>query len=95
MTPEMDENEPLSHEDIGHLLDAKADKLITGDGDPEQVIREVLETLSRSDRMRSRTKTVDTTGRVSVGRDLTGVRGMLLFQPDPGDGDTPGEVSDD
>lgn len=83
MNAKMDETESLSYEDIGHLLDAKAEKLISGDDDPEQVVREVMETLARSDGIRSRGKRVDTAGRVSIGRDLTGTPGMVLFQPDP------------
>lgn len=80
---ETEMDEPLTYEDIGHLLDAKADKLIHGDGDPEDVVREVMETLARSERVRSRHKRVDEQGRVSVGRDLSGIYGLTLFQPDP------------
>lgn len=82
MSADMDQNEPLSYEDIGHLLDAKADKLTTGEGDPEQVIREVMETLARSECVRARKKTVDSSGRVSIGRDLARTHGVTLFNPD-------------
>lgn len=84
-------NDSLTYEDIGHLLDAKGDKLVSGEGDPEDVIREVLETLARSEHVRTREKTVDMNGRVSVGRDLSGDRGLVLFHPndrgEDGDGD--------
>lgn len=80
--------EKLSYEDVGHLLDAKADKLITGEGDPDAVIREILETLSRAENIRTRENTVDSMGRISAGRDLTGVPVMALFQPDPDAEDT-------
>lgn len=76
-------DETLTYEDIGHLLDAKAEKLVRGDDDPEDVIREVMETLARSRNVRSREKSVDGNGRVSVGRDLSGIRGVTLFHPDP------------
>ena len=79
----MDKSEPLDYEDIGHLLVAKGRKLENGEDDPEVVIREVLETLARSQNTRSRAKAVDMNGRVSVGRDLSGVHGLTLFQPDP------------
>lgn len=87
MSAKMEEN--LSYEDIGHLLDAKAEKLKEGSEDPEVVIREVMETLARSESVRSREKAVDQSGRVSLGRDLTGTYGISLFQPDPS------EVPDD
>ncbi len=81
MNAKMDEN--LTYEDIGHVLDGKADKLIDGSEDPEQVIREVMETIARAESVRSREKTVDQTGRVSFGRDLTGTYGLAVFQQDP------------
>lgn len=90
MNANMDESEPLSYEDIGHLLDAKADKLTSGSQDPETVIREILETLARSENIRPRETSVDSVGRVSLGRDLTGTHGVVIYQPDSamdGDGD--------
>lgn len=89
MTQDMDSK--LSYEDIGHLLVAKGGKLEAGDEDPEDIIREVVETLARSGSIRSREKTVDMNGRVSLGRDLSGEHGVALFHPDSagedGDGD--------
>lgn len=88
---EMDET--LDTEDIGHLLVAKGRKLEQGEGDPDEIIRDVMETLARSEYVRSRERRVDTSGRVSVGRDMSGVYGFTLFHADPtedvqaGDGD--------
>lgn len=81
----------LSYQDIGHLLVAKGEKLEAGEDDPEDVIREVVETLGRSESIRVREKTVDMNGRVSVGRDLSGEHGMTLFHPDS-NGDEPGDA---
>lgn len=82
-------NESLPYEDLGHLLDAKADKLIRGE-DPEETIQEIMETLGRAESVQKRNKTVDSNGRVSVGRAHSGERGITLFHQDPaeqGDGD--------
>lgn len=87
----MDDSGPLDYEDIGHLLVAKGHKLERGEDDPEDVIREVLETLARAQSTRPRDKVVDMNGRVSVGRDLSGVPGLTLFHPDAGHGKRPGE----
>ena len=81
-------DEPLTYEDIGHLMEAKAEKLVqASDEDAEQVIREMMETLSRARNVRPREKRVDANGRVSVGRDLSGVYGLTLFHPDPNEQD--------
>lgn len=80
----VDMDEPLTYEDIGHLLVAKGEKLETGEGDPEQVIRTVLETLTRSERVASREKSVDMNGRVYIGRKYSGEHGLTVFHPDPG-----------
>lgn len=87
-----DMDEPLTYEDIGHLLVAKGKKLENGEDDPEVVIRNVLETLSRSERMVSREKSVDPNGRVYVGRAHSGIHGLTMFHPDPGG---PGEGDDE
>lgn len=75
--------EPLTYEDIGHLLEAKGKKLAAGEGDPEETLRDVVETLARSKRVTAREKSVDANGRVSVGRGLAGIHGVTLFHPDP------------
>lgn len=84
MNADMDEN--LTPEDIGHILEGKAQKLITESDDPEVVIREVMNTLARSDHVESAERTVDEWGRVSLGRGLAGKHGLVLFNPE-GDGD--------
>lgn len=73
----------LTYEDIGHLLVAKGEKLESGEDDPEKVIRTVVETLIRSERMASRENTVDLNGRVYIGRKFSGTHGLTLFHPDP------------
>jgi hypothetical protein len=80
-----DMDEPLTYEDIGHLLVAKGEKLEAGEGEPEQVIRNVLETLTRAERMASREKAVDLNGRVYIGRKYSGTHGLTVFHPDPGE----------
>lgn len=98
-TTDANMEDTLSYQDIGHLLVAKGEKLEAGDDDPEDVIREVVETLGRSESIRVREKTVDMNGRVSVGRDLSGDHGVTLFHPDSngdedseGEGDEPGDA---
>lgn len=92
--PNMDDE--LSYEDLGHLLVAKGEKLERGEDDPEEVIRSVMENLSRAKNVRPREKTVDPNGRVSVGRDLSGTLGLTLYHPDAEyrDGDDGGEDGD-
>ena len=84
-------DDDLSYEEIGHLLVAKGQKLEHGEGDPEDVIRSVMETLSRTGTVRPREKTVDQNGRVSVGRDYAGKHGFALFHPDERDRDSRGD----
>lgn len=88
-------DEKLTYEDIGHLLVAKGEKLERGEGEPEDIIREVVETLGRSESVRIREKTVDMNGRVSVGRDLTGEHGVTLFHPDSDADEVSGGGEDD
>jgi len=87
MSSEQKMDESLTYEDVGHLLEAKGEQLVKGEKDPEIVIREVMENLAQSKRIRAREKTVDQNGRVSVGRDLSGVHGVTLFHPDPDEQD--------
>lgn len=86
-TDKLTMTDELSNEDIGHLLTAKAEKLISGEDDPDAVLRDILETLGRSETIRTREKVVDMNGRVSIGRDLSGEYGLTLFQSDPSEGD--------
>lgn len=87
----MEETESLSYEDIGHLLHAKADKLISEDEDPEQVIHEIMETLGKARNVRPRHKRVNRDGRISFGRDLANTDGLGLFHADPQAQDEDGE----
>lgn len=83
----------LTYEDVGHLLKAKAEKLIEEEGDPEVAIREAMETIGRSPNVRSRKKKVGVDGRLSFGRDLSGSYGYGIFHPDQ-DSQTNGEAGE-
>lgn len=79
--PNMDTTE-LTYKDIGQLLEAKGEELQSDPEDPEQVIREVMDTLGRAAGVRNRHKKVGVNGTISVGRDLSGEYGAVIFQPD-------------
>lgn len=88
-------DEPLDYQDIGTLLKEKGKRLESGEGNPEDTIRDVLETIARARSMRARHKKVDLNGRVSVGRDLEGDKGLTLFHPDAGFGQRADEGVED
>lgn len=72
----------LPPEDIGTLIKSRAEQLERGEGDPEDHIRHILETLGRSGEVRARSKEIDQNGRAYLGTDLVGVPGLVLFMSD-------------
>lgn len=72
----------LTDTELGRLLESYGNELTSGERDSHAVIRDVLESLAKHQDIRSREKTVDGDGRVSVGRDKSGINGLFLFHPD-------------
>lgn len=81
------QEQPLPDKDVGQLLVAKGRELEQEPDDPEQVIREIMETIGRSETVRKRHGKVGMNGTISVGRDLSHQHGVVLFLSDEGEGD--------
>lgn len=75
----------ISTGELATLLESKAAKLRAGDGDREDVVREVMGLLAGEPYVRERSQVYED-GRTSFGRDVAG-DGTALFLPDDVDDD--------